>query len=219
MRALRLLAARLAALRCLRPAIPFAACVHPFAPPVLRTLRTRGQGLFSRFPSGFKGMETTRSPRFLDDPLPPLPCSSTPVGPMCQATTAPRYCPRDSDHEGPSGYSLSRLNHTASTVAAYASRLGRPARARLASGCRPALPGGIGYPQGHYRRFPSVTSLLPPSPGLSWRDAVRYVRGSYLMLPPHAVFPSHAVALLVSPFRPVTAGSFTSGGHTPEVRS
>jgi hypothetical protein len=72
--------------------------------------------------------------------------------------------------KAPTITSLSRLNHTASTVAAYASRLGRPARARLASGCWPALPGGIGYPQGHYRRFPPVTSSLPPSPGLSWRD-------------------------------------------------
>jgi hypothetical protein len=121
--------------------------------------------------------------------------------------------------KAPTITSLSRLNHTASTVAAYASRLGRPARARLASGCWPTLPGGIGYPQGHYRRFPSVTSLLPPSPGLSWRDAVRYVRGFYLMLPPDPSLSDGLLALLVSPFRPVTAGSFTSGGHTPEDRS
>ena len=80
------------------------------------------------------------------------------TAPVCVTTKAPAVL------------ELSRLNHTASTVAAYASRLGHPARARLASGCWPALPGGIGYPQGHYRRFPSATSSHPPSPGLAWRD-------------------------------------------------
>jgi len=45
---------------------------------------------------------------------------------------------------------------------------------------------------------------------------------TYAVLP-HASSPrsvsTHAVALLVSPFRPVTVGSFTSGGYTPEDRS
>ena len=70
-------------------------------------------------------------------PAPHLPCSPTPTGPPCQAVSARRCCPRYLHDEGPSDHILSRLNHTASAVAVYASSPGSPpTNARLASGCR-----------------------------------------------------------------------------------
>jgi hypothetical protein len=49
---------------------------------------------------------------------------------------------------------LSGLNRTACTLAVYASQHGLPHNhARLASGCWPALPGGVGYPLGSVERF------------------------------------------------------------------
>src|SRR5205814_10432560 len=44
--------------------------------------------------------------------------------------------------------------------------------ARLASGHGPGLPGGIGYPQGCYERFPRcIPTSLPPFLGFSGRNA------------------------------------------------
>ena len=42
--------------------------------------------------------------------------------------------------------------------------------ARMAPGCRPALPGGLGFPLGHDRRFRSAIASHLPSPGFSWRQ-------------------------------------------------
>ena len=63
----------------------------------------------------------------------------------------------------PTTTGLSRLSHTACTLAVYASQHGSPHdHARLASGCWPALPGGIGYPQGSDERFQlSITFSFP----------------------------------------------------------
>ena len=62
---------------------------------------------------------------------------------------------------------ISGLNHTARSLAVYASQPGSPRHhARLAPGCWPALPGGAGYPQGPIERFPLYAS---PFPELSWR--------------------------------------------------
>jgi hypothetical protein len=46
--------------------------------------------------------------------------------------------------------------------------------ARMAPGCRPALPGGLGFPLGHDRRFRSAIASHLPSPGFSWRQVFRY---------------------------------------------
>ena len=63
----------------------------------------------------------------------------------------------------PANGEVSRLNHAAQTLAVYASQRRLPRRhARLASGCWPALPGGIGYPPDSDERFPRITSSLPP---------------------------------------------------------
>jgi hypothetical protein len=58
---------------------------------------------------------------------------------------------------------LSGLNRTAHPLAVYASQPGLlPNHARLASGCRPTLPGGIAYPLGSIARFShSCCTSLP----------------------------------------------------------
>jgi hypothetical protein len=80
--------------------------------------------------------------------------------PLCSTTRAP-------DEK-----SLSRLNVQAFRLTVYASPGGSPHHdARLASGCWPALPGGI-----RTRRVPTegfrvvVLTSLPPSPGFAWRN-------------------------------------------------
>jgi hypothetical protein len=68
---------------------------------------------------------------------------------------------------------LSRLNHTACTLAVYASQRGLPQRhARLASDCRSALPGRIDCLPGPGERFHAVVTdpyRNPPFPGFPWR--------------------------------------------------
>jgi len=85
--------------------------------------------------------------------------------PLCQRRRLPRVV-------------LSRLNHTASALAVYASP--RPSRdgtqdSLPAAGY--ALPGGIGYPQDCDERFPKTTaSLLPPFPSLAWRNGTLHIQ-------------------------------------------
>jgi hypothetical protein len=72
---------------------------------------------------------------------------------------------------------LSRLNDTACTLAVYASQYGSPhSHARLASGCWPALPGGIGYPQGPSERFQSIFNVLLSQalPDAQWCAKCKY---------------------------------------------
>ena len=74
-------------------------------------------------------------------PIVLLPCSSTPVGPTHQAMQCVGAAPDLSTTKAPA-FVLSRLNHTASALAVYASQAGLPRRhARLASGCWPDSPG------------------------------------------------------------------------------
>ena len=77
--ALRLPAARFAALRCLRLAIPPVRPVCSQRPG--RTTVGSGELLF-RVPSRKLSVETAGSLRFPSDPRVPTPCSQTPVGPM-----------------------------------------------------------------------------------------------------------------------------------------
>jgi hypothetical protein len=83
--------------------------------------------------------------------------------PLCSTTRAP-------DEKF-----LSRLHVQAFRLTVYASPSGSPRPdARLASGCWPALPGGICT-----RRVPTegfrvvVVTSLPPSPGFAWRNEHR----------------------------------------------
>jgi len=97
MRTLRRLAARFASLRFLRSAIPFIACAHlvrsrehPDA-----SARRPGISCFGDPPPDSEGMETTRPPRFLDDPphiCPVLgPRSSRYVRPLRHIGAAPVF--------------------------------------------------------------------------------------------------------------------------------
>ena len=70
-------------------------------------------------------------------PIVLLPCSSTPVGPTHQAMQCIGVAPAVSTAKAPA-FVLSRLNHTASALAVYASQARLPRHhARLASGCWP----------------------------------------------------------------------------------
>jgi hypothetical protein len=74
-------------------------------------------------------------------PMVLLPCSSTPVGPTHQAMQCVGAAPAVSTTKAPA-FVLSRLNHTASALAVYASQAGSPRHhARLASGCWPSSSG------------------------------------------------------------------------------
>jgi hypothetical protein len=97
-----------------------------------------------------------------------VPCSPTPAGPRvpghCGIATRPSVSLTTS---APANSTLSGLNRTARSLAVYASQRRLPGRhARLAPGCWPALPDGVGYPQGPDERFPLS---LPPFPSFSWR--------------------------------------------------
>jgi hypothetical protein len=114
-------------------------------------------------PPGTQGLETTGSPRFLGSPDVDVPCSSTPVGPARQAKYGVPVLPSaKTTTSAPTRTVLSRLNSRARLLAVYASPPGLPPNdARLASGCWPALPSGVGYPLGSVARFQVILSSLP----------------------------------------------------------
>jgi len=85
-------------------------------------------------------------------PIVLLPCSSTPAGPTHQAMQCVGAAPDLSTTKAPA-FVLSRLNHTASTLAVYASQAGSPRHhARLASGCWPDSSGRACLPAGFHRK-------------------------------------------------------------------
>ena len=95
-------------------------------------------------------------------PLVLLPCSPTPAGPVHQALRCTGAAPALSTTKAPA-LRLSRLNHTASALAVYASQDGLPRHhARLASGCWPDSSGRASYPQGSTERFPTHLMLVFP---------------------------------------------------------
>ena len=116
-------------------------------------------------------MEASGPPRFLGNPAVPVPCSPTPAGPTHQAITCVGAAPAMSQRRLPREI-ISGLNRTALALAVYASSGRLPAQhARLASGCWPALPGGIGYPQGSMRKVSEVLlTSLPPFPSFPGAD-------------------------------------------------
>jgi hypothetical protein len=84
---------------------------------------------------------------------PHAPHSSTPAGPVHQALALHRRGPRSVHDEGSRLWRLSRLNHTASALAVYASQAGLPRHhARLASGCWPDSSGRACLPAGFQRK-------------------------------------------------------------------
>ena len=128
MRALRRLPVRFASFRFLTQRYHLLPASPPFAPAGVRTLPPAGLGfLFTgdpfRLPKAWKQRDLPGSWMTL---TPHLPCSWTPVEPMCQAITTHRCCPRYRYIEGPDFCNLPRLDHTASAAASYASCPGRP---------------------------------------------------------------------------------------------
>ena len=127
--------------------------------------------LVCRRPSGSPVMETTSSPRFLGHPLRICPALRPRPGCHAKPFRHSSAAPADLTTKAPAIKFLSRLNHTASAVAVYASPGGRPRQTQDSLPAADyALPGGIGYPQGGYERFLMLVSHLPPPPGLAWRD-------------------------------------------------
>ena len=179
MGALRLLVALVAALRCLRLAIP---CRHPTVrscassdalphrpglwcagvPPALPSWRQRD----------LPGSWATRSTfALLSDPgRAGVPSRfGTPV-------LSPLYRRRRPQQEVSFRGSITRLLRSLSTLRR---RRPRPAQDSLpAAGY--ALPGGIGYPQGGYEKFLMPISHLPPFPGLAWRDDSLYSKQPFV---------------------------------------
>ena len=101
-----------------------------------------------------------------------VPCSLTPEGPSGQAISARMMLPSTVlKASAPSMNEISGLNDTARALAVYASQGGSPHHhARLASGCWPALPGGVFTHRVPLRSFRRASChLLPPRPGFAWR--------------------------------------------------
>lgn len=87
---------------------------------------------------------------------------------------APRCCLRLIGRPRPPRLALSRLNHTAHTLAVYASQPGSPPNhARLATGCGPRFAGRASQPAWSLQKVSELsffaTSSLSPSPSFAWR--------------------------------------------------
>ncbi len=100
--------------------------------------------------------------RFLGNPIADMPCSPTPVGPRRQANFGAWVLP-SAFRDGVGSHndiSFEARSHGLPTrCLRLATRVAR-GHPRLASGCWPALPGGIGYPQGSSARFQSLLHLI-----------------------------------------------------------
>ncbi len=101
---------------------------------------------------GFRQWKRQDLLRSWGTPIVLLPCSSTPVGPTHQAIQCVGAAPDLSTTKAPA-FVLSRLHHTASALAVYASQAGSPRHhARLASGCWPSSSGRAWLPAGFHRK-------------------------------------------------------------------
>src|SRR5208282_2049388 len=110
----------------LRLAVP--SCASVFVPP---TWPDAGQGAWSFAewqPHATSRMETTGTPRFLENPIVPMPCSLTPAGPLHLALPMQQHGPRSQHDEGSQQEVISGLNRTALALAVYASPGGLPAQ-------------------------------------------------------------------------------------------
>ena len=152
-------------------------CALGFVPAAARR-HGCGPGIVYRIPqTGFidGGDRTSQVP---GGPHLNVPCSATPVGPPRSATTALRCClPPIRKRRLPRQILISGLNHTARTLAVYASQGGLPHRhARLASGWLASLirAGLI------TRKVPmkGFRSSHPPFPGFAWRTQIKVSKGA-----------------------------------------
>ena len=157
---LRLPSVLLAALRCLRLAIPPPR--RAFAPGDRRRAIAGIGALVIRAPEPELSVETDGSPRFPGTPHVPWPCSPTPAGPgtpgHCGVSAWP---PRLTSTRAPARNfrgSITRPWHSLSTLRGDGRPPPRKTRFRLpARLCR----AGFVHPQGSNERFPSFESLPP----------------------------------------------------------
>ena len=165
---LRLLAALLTALRFLRLAIPFTPCAtHLCRTRWCLSIAPERPELYARVlipipengPKGWKQQDLPGS-------WVTLLCICPALGPRrdrpCQAITTWRCCPNLNDGKGSRYKAISGLNNTAFAIAVYASWAGSPQRCTQDSllAASQALPGGIGYPQGHTKRFQEILHFI-----------------------------------------------------------
>ena len=177
---LRLLAARPAALRFLRLAVPRTR--SSFAPEDGERSAPSGLGCSTGGPSRLSRAETTRSPRFLESPHVCMPRSLTPASSSRQArlgvSTRPSVVLTTSALAGIiSRGSITRPAHSLCTLR----RADRSATTQHAvpAGGQP-LPGGPGYPLGSIERFPRLRLplflLSQASPGALGRMKGAFAR-------------------------------------------
>ncbi len=117
-------------------------------------------------------MEAAGPPRFLGNPCERVLLSDP--GGIAHARPLRRRDAafRPFNNVGSREENISGLYHTTRSLAVSASQPGSPRHhARLASGCWPALPDGVGYPRGSIERFPR--HIASSSPKLSWRTKGR----------------------------------------------
>lgn len=127
-------------------------------------------------------------PRFLGSPLAPLPCSKRPRPRLsCHASSAKRCCPRKTDHEGHSNSTISRLIHTASVLAVYASSFGFPYTGKTRFRWV-ANPYRVGFePTGlRWRISSTIFTDYPNAPDFAWRHCLL----SSNFYPPTVVYPT-----------------------------
>ena len=121
-------------------------------------------------------MEQSGSPRFLESPSVPLPCSKTPAAPWLPLPLNNHdFAPATLITKAAALFIFSRLIHTALILAVYASRFGFPytGKTRFRSGSSPYR---VGFePTGlHWRISIRLRiAFYSDAPGLAWRQSVR----------------------------------------------
>ncbi len=152
-------------------------------------------------------------PRFLGSPLAPLPCSKRPRPRLsCHASSAKRCCPRKTDHEGHSNSTISRLIHTASVLAVYASSFGFPYTGKTRFRWV-ANPYRVGFePTGlRWRISSTIFTDYPNAPDFAWRHCPL---SSFLSLLPTASCQLHFPCVLYLPLIVIKSSAKTHRGMT-----
>src|ERR1700677_4407775 len=96
----------------------------------------------------------------------------------------PGSAPATDQDEGSRQVVISGLNHTAFDLAVYASQWRSPAPTQdLLPAAGPALPDGIGYPQGFIERFHIEMILLSRASWRKVRPITKFISGRKLFVP------------------------------------